>query len=408
MVRIMKKTGKVLFGLSGIIYMLYLAAAVYLNITFPDKIYSGNARTGYSDFFNTAVSDSRTVFGGYTDFLPSHSSADSVIAVRNTDRPYLVPCGTPFGIKLLTDGVVVTGFGKVGDSPDVFELSPAGRAGIEKGDIIREVNGKKVNSARHLTELITKACENGSTAAQIGFLRGDDMLYADIFPQTDTDGVAKIGVWVRDSTAGIGTMTFYDKSRQIFGGLGHAVCDIDTGNILPLGNGEIVPAVISSVIKGKQGAPGELCGAFIGSTPSGQIQQNSACGLYGNSSFCPVSSDEMPMAFSREVKTGKAYILSTVDDNPAQRFEISIDSINYNDSENKNMVISVTDKRLIEAAGGIVQGMSGSPIIQDGMLVGAVTHVMVNDPLRGYAIFSETMYNKSLEINTADIVENAA
>lgn len=310
-------------------------------------------------------------------------------------RPELVPCGIPFGLKLTTDGVIVTGFGKTDDGDNPFELSPAAKAGIEKGDVITAVNGTPVTSSAQLSELISDCSEHG-IPAKIEYTRDGNITVTEVYPKADTDGTAKIGVWVRDSTAGIGTMTFYNEQSGISAGLGHAVCDIDTGQVLPLADGEIVPAKISGVVKGKSGAPGELCGIFTNSVPYGKITANTRVGLYSTLPASPVATKPIPMGYASEVKCGKAYILSTPQGEEPQKFAVEITSISPDDKDNKNLTIEVTDTRLLEISGGIVQGMSGSPIIQDGMLIGAVTHVTVNNPAKGYGIFAQTMYEQSI------------
>lgn len=310
------------------------------------------------------------------------------------ERPYLIPCGTPFGIKLLTDGVIVTDFGQVNHGSD--NLSPAGKAGLQAGDIITRVNGEKVTSAKQFTELVAK----NSRETNIEFTRDGTVHNVTAVPEKNNEGELKLGIWVRDSTAGIGTMTYYDETSKVFAGLGHAVCDIDTGEILPLGKGEIVPATITEVKKSADGLPGELCGNLMSNTVTGSISKNSRCGLFGYSSLCPVSSEPLPMAYKSEVHTGKAYIITTIDDAPAREYEIEIESVDIANGENKNLVIKVTDSELLKSTGGIVQGMSGSPIIQDGMLAGAVTHVFINDPTRGYGIFAQTMYDETDDMNS--------
>ncbi|MGN0611315.1 MAG: SpoIVB peptidase S55 domain-containing protein, partial [Ruminiclostridium sp.] len=289
------------------------------------------------------------------------------------ERPSLYVCGTPFGIKLLTDGVMVTGFSKIGNSNDIFELSPAGKAGIEKGDVITKVNGVKITSSGKMSELIASAGQ----AAELTYKRDNEEYKATVEIKTDSDGVKRIGLWVRDSTAGIGTMTFYDEMSGRCAGLGHAVCDIDTGEILPLGSGETVPAVITSVRKGQNDSPGELCGTLTAGKKSGIITDNCSCGLYAALDILPDKANEYPLGFSDEVQCGSAYIISTVGSDGPRRYSVEIESTDSHNKDNKNLVIRVTDKELIEKTGGIVQGMSGSPIIQNGRLIGAVTHVFV-------------------------------
>lgn len=311
------------------------------------------------------------------------------------ERPELYVCGTPFGIKLLTDGVIVTGFAKIGDSDNAFELSPAGSAGIEKGDVITSVNGEKITSSENMSELIAASGES----AELTYKRDDSEYTATVEIKRDTDGQPRIGLWVRDSTAGIGTMTFYDAESGGCAGLGHAVCDVDTGGILPLGSGKIVPAVINGVIKGKANSPGELCGTLTPAQVDSSITDNCDCGLYAVLESADTKGKLMPLAFGDEVKCGNAYILSTIDSQTPEKYSVEIESVDIDGGENKNMVIRVTDEELIGKTGGIVQGMSGSPIVQNGKLVGAVTHVFISDPTHGYGIFAQTMYEHLSGLN---------
>ena len=344
------------------------------------------------------------IYGGVTaeEYISANSPCYPMKCVAKYERPELYVCGTPFGIKLLTDGVIVTGFAKIGDSDNAFELSPAGSAGIEKGDIITSINGVKITSSENMSELIAASGES----AELTYTRDDTEYTATVEIKSDTDGQPRIGLWVRDSTAGIGTMTFYDPESGGCAGLGHAVCDVDTGEILPLGSGQIVPAVITGVRKGESNSPGELCGTLTPATVDGSITDNCACGLYAVTDNEDMQSNAVPLAFGDEVKCGKAYILSTIDPESPKKYSVEIESVDANGSDNKNMVIRVTDKELIEKTGGIVQGMSGSPIIQDGKLVGAVTHVFISDPTHGYGIFAQTMYEHMIKISES--TEDAA
>lgn len=202
----------------------------------------------------------------------------------------------------------------------------------------------------------------------------------------------KLGAWVRDSSAGIGTMTFYDETSGIFGGLGHAVCDIDTGEILPLQSGEVVPVDINGVVKGVSGEPGELRGSFAKGETLGALTQNGETGVYGKLRNFTAQEERVEVAMKQDVHTGAAQIITTIDGSGPQYFDVELEKVHFNDSSpTRNIIVKITDEKLLEQTGGIVQGMSGSPIIQDGKLVGAVTHVFVNDPTRGYGIFAENM-----------------
>ena len=214
----------------------------------------------------------------------------------------------------------------------------------------------------------------------------------------------KAGMWVRDSSAGIGTITFYDPQTGMFGGLGHPVCDVDTGEIIPLHSGQVVAVNINGVNKGKSGQPGELIGSFVSNFSIGSILVNNQSGLFGELDYPPNQSSPIPLGYRQDIQEGHATILTTVKGSAPKEYDIEIEKVDLNGSENsKNMVIKITDSELLAKTGGIVQGMSGSPIIQNGKLIGAVTHVFVNDPTKGYGVFADTMYNyvQQMEENAA-------
>ena len=207
----------------------------------------------------------------------------------------------------------------------------------------------------------------------------------------------QVGMWVRDSTAGIGTMTFHEPSSGSFGGLGHPICDIDTGGVIPISSGEIVNVQINNVKKGYEGIPGELQGSFISGDAIGILSKNNEYGVFGNLFTQSDTSKAMPMGLKQDVEVGEATILTTVEGTIPKEYNISIEKIDYRNNDTaKNMIIRITDEELLDKTGGIVQGMSGSPIIQNGKLVGAVTHVFVNDPAKGYGVFTENMYELGL------------
>ncbi|MDR1755168.1 MAG: SpoIVB peptidase [Eubacterium sp.] len=322
------------------------------------------------------------------------------IEVEHIERPQLVPGGMPFGIKMLTGGAVVTGFGNV----DGINLScsPAKENGIKSGDIIRKINDIAISKNSD----ITKALQANKARAHVILERSGEIIGLKFKPEiSKKDGLAKIGLWVRDSSAGIGTVTFYNPQNNSFGGLGHGVCDIDTGKLLPLHKGEAVSVSIGDVIKGLPGSPGELSGTFLSRVPIGTIKSNTELGVFGTANFTMSLENGIPMAFKQDVKVGKAAILSTVNGNSPKEFDIIIEKIDYNEKNKvKNMIIRIIDPLLLNTTGGIVQGMSGSPIIQNGMLCGAVTHVFVNDAKRGYGVFAEHMFKQSRMIETEDAI----
>lgn len=311
--------------------------------------------------------------------------------VEYTERPMLIPCGSPFGIKMLTAGVIVTDFGTINGA------SPARDAGVQIGDNILRVNGLTITSNAD----IARAVQANRDSTAIYLERAGVGMTFNIEPvKTADDESYRIGVWVRDSTAGIGTVTYYDPDSGIFGGLGHGVCDADTGQMLPLAKGEAVSVAISSVVKGKPGLPGELCGAFLSNAPIGIIEANTESGVFGTMTYPPSLDDAIPMAFKQEVEPGPATVLTTLYGSSPKEYAVMIEKIDYNEkSKVKNMILRVTDPELLSQTGGIVQGMSGSPILQNGRLCGAVTHVFVGDCTRGYAIFAENMRGEQLTMN---------
>lgn len=304
--------------------------------------------------------------------------------VSAAERPMLIPCGTPFGIKIRSEGVMVVSVGNG---------SPAARSGIKKGDVITCVNGTEVCT----NDGISDAVQLSDGCAEIILVRGGSEICLSVPTETSADGTLKIGAWVRDSAAGIGTMTWYDPATRRFGGLGHAVSDVTTGQRVPLSGGEINAAEINGVIRGTCGEAGELCGSFVADRTTGTLIANTEVGVFGTT-YEPITGRAIPMAFRQEVKCGGAAILATIDGGGVREYNIEIERINLLDmTGSKSMTIRITDPDLIEKTGGIVRGMSGSPIIQNGRLVGAVTHVLINDPTRGYAVFAESMMERLSE-----------
>jgi len=300
----------------------------------------------------------------------------------------LIPGGQSLGVAVQTEGVVVVGSSDLGNTP-----SPARKAGIRPGDIITSVNSQPVNSAEELSAILT-----GGKSASVGVLRGGEALSFEVMPAVDPrDGVDKLGVWVRESTAGVGTLTYYDPATGGYGALGHAITDVDTGVLFPVGEGAVYENEVVQITRGEKGAPGELTGAFFEEEiVLGEIEKNTDFGVFGTADDHLVEGalypDGLPAASPGEVHTGSAQLLSTVNGQTVKAYECEIEKINtHSTREARSMVVRITDPELLRATGGIVQGMSGSPIIQDGKLVGAVTHVLVNDPTRGYGIFIENM-----------------
>lgn len=311
------------------------------------------------------------------------------VSVTQTDRQYVYAGGDVIGLQMLTDGVIVVDVQSF-ESVD-GDVSPAKDAGLQKGDIIIAVNGEQVSDNLSFSAAIS---DSNGQEIDMTYLRGTQEKHAIVKPQLcKQSGIYRCGAWVRDSTVGIGTMTYYDPTTGIYGALGHCVSDVDTGELLPIAGGQIVDAYVWNIKKGESGTAGEL-GGSLEEEVIGSIEKNCQSGIYGLLYEEPLCAGEYPVAWATEVKTGPAEIMLSLDGENIESYDIEIDRINadYN-AEIKNMVIKITDEKLLEKTGGIVQGMSGSPIIQDGRLVGAVTHVLVNDPTKGYAIFIENMLN---------------
>jgi stage IV sporulation protein B len=280
--------------------------------------------------------------------------------------------------------VVGTSSVKNADGKDV---NPAEAAGIKGKDILLTVDGREIGSTKEL-EAAVRASEGKPLTLTVD--RGGKTKTLTVTPVMTKDGY-KVGMWLRDSTAGIGTVTYVDPETGEFGGLGHGICDVDTGVLMPLDRGSVMKVELGGVVKGQVGKPGEIRGYFKADR-CGSVTSNTHWGVFGVFSETPEGISEAISVGSRhDVKEGEAEIICTLGDDGPKHYKIEISKIDRDGTDNKNFVITVTDKALKERTGGIVQGMSGSPIIQDGKLVGAVTHVLVNDPTRGYGIFIENM-----------------
>ena len=310
------------------------------------------------------------------------------VEINIVDEIKVMPCGTPFGVKIFTEGAMVIETSNVKSEYGI--CNPSKISGIKKGDTITKINDVEIKSNEDLAYQIE---HSGGSPLDVTLNRNKSEIHTKITPiKSMDDQNYKIGVWVRDSSAGIGTITFYDKNQKTFSGLGHGICDVDTEELLPLSYGDIVSAKINNVCKGVRGIPGQLKGCFTDFKPIGELKANTETGVYGYLNIPPCSNQEISLSMKQNVKTGPAKILCTVSSEGAKYYNINIDSINYNEKNpTKNLLISIKDENLISKTGGIVQGMSGSPIIQNNTLVGAITHVFINDPKKGYGIFAETM-----------------
>ena len=311
------------------------------------------------------------------------------VNVTTNGKPMVRVCGSPFGIKLYTDGVLVVGLTAV--DAKVGSVNPAVQAGIEIGDRILSIDGEVVTENEQVSRLVS-ASAGRSLVFEVE--RGGVSFTAHVTPvKSLSDGVYHAGMWVRDSAAGVGMLTFYDPISGVCAGLGHAICDRDTGIQLPVAGGELVPAAIFDVVPGKAGEAGVLCGTFTGGT-LGVLAGNTQQGIYGLLTTQPADVGLYEIAAPYEVQTGRAQMLCTVENQPTW-YEVEITKVSVADTDKQSMTVRVTDKALLEKTGGILQGMSGSALVQNGKLIGAVTHVLVNDPTSGYALFAQTMYEQA-------------
>lgn len=379
----MKKIFKALSGITAALVLFIYIAVIYGTCSIPDEISRGDEKANAAGFIFSAA-DGTDAAGGDISI-----SVLGVIPVKNVKisakRRYVGIGGDAFGIKMYTEGIVVVGTDSV--STGTGSRNPAAEAGLKSGDIISEINGIKPVNAESMTHAIG---ESGGRELHLTVIRGKERLSLSLRPEKSLSGKYKAGLWVRDSSAGIGTVTFYDDERGSFAGLGHGVCDVDTGKIMPLANGEAVKATISGYYRSSPGEPGELCGIFSEQS-LGTLRANLESGVFGTISS-PSGSKSVPVALESEVREGAARMVTTIDGTEPQYYDIEIIKVYpVSDLSTRNMIIKVTDPGLLQKTGGIVQGMSGSPIIQDSKLVGAVTHVFVNDPSKGYGIFASRM-----------------
>ncbi len=299
----------------------------------------------------------------------------------------LIPCGDSVGVRIDTQGVMVLGLGSV-VGEDGKEYEPSKNI-LEPGDMILKINNKEIDSKETLIN-----CIENNTTLNVEIKRDNEIKNITVNCVKGEDGKNKIGVWVRDSTQGIGTLTYINPKTKTFGSLGHGIVDVDTKEIMEVKDGKIMKSNIVDIKKGEKGSPGELVGSIKKDEELGIITNNTNVGIYGkitNDDFI-YNKKSIPIGLKDSVEIGPAKILCNIEDNVVEEYNIEIESINkYNIDDSKSMVIKITDERLLNKTNGIIQGMSGSPIIQNGKIIGAVTHVFVNEPSKGYGIFIENM-----------------
>jgi stage IV sporulation protein B len=311
-----------------------------------------------------------------------------------SDSIMVMPGGHSIGVILRSGGLVVTGLAPVEDL-EGRRLWPAQDAGIEVGDIILSVGDEKVSTKDQLSLAVNRAGRNGQWLDLLVQKPDGRALRKILYPVRHKNGGYNIGLYVKDSLAGVGTLTFYDGSSRLYTALGHIIAENDSKGPAIMEEGQIVRATVMGIQPSKKGKPGEVLGTFVeGADVIGNINKNGPCGISGvllTELENPFYSEPIPLGMESQVRTGPAEILTTLNGKEIQKFSIEIEEVFHRSSSSKGFVIRITDPELLAATGGIVQGMSGSPIIQNGYLIGAVTHVLVNDPERGYGTFAERM-----------------
>ena len=328
-----------------------------------------------------------SVFNGGKEF--SAQEEESAPAAASTASPgEVIPLGTVFGIKLFTDGVIVASLADIYTETGV--CCPAAEAGIEPGDYLLQANGQDIPDNTALARAIG---QSGGEPITFQVRREQEIFETQVTPVFG-EGSFKTGMWVRDSAAGIGTLTFYDPASGLFAGLGHGICDMDTSGVMALKSGEPAPITLSGIVKGEENSPGQLRGYFSSDQPLGSLLQNKDTGVYGTLDN-PPEGETVEILPREEIHCGPVQLLVTLDESGPQPYDAEILQILDLEQKTKNLVVQVTDPRLLQATGGIVQGMSGCPLLQDGKLAGAVTHVFTEDPTTGYGICAQTMWEES-------------
>ncbi len=327
------------------------------------------------------------------------------ITVNVLPEKSLMPGGHSIGIKLKSEGVMVTGYNLI--EKEGRKVSPGEKVGIKIGDVILEINDVRIKDLAQVSELMKKK-SSAEESIHLKVKRGEKVLRFEVSPLHCLNAdIPRIGLYLRDSTAGVGTLTFHDLNTGVYGALGHVITDLETNKPVVIEEGQIVRADIVSIKEARRGSPGEKSGVFVeGEDIIGSIEKNTSYGIFGRLNITtrhPFYNYPIPVGLRNQVKPGPASILTVIAGDKIERFDIKIEKVySQGDPRDKGMIIRITDEKLLAATGGIVQGMSGSPIIQDGKLVGAVTHVFVNDPTKGYGIFLEWMLVEASKLEAID------
>ena len=373
--------------------ILILILITLMNISnLPSTIYTKNEKTVQSiapigNTINKIENNENKYEIKFLGMIPLKS-----LEVQKIKDLEVYPGGNPIGVRVNSEGVLIVGYSDI-EVNHKKEESPGKVCGLQIGDIILKVNDIDMENSIDLLKTI-KSCEQDDVKVDI--LRNGENFTKIIHLKKENDKDYKIGLWIRDSTAGVGTMTFFDESTKKFGALGHPITDCDTNEPFIIKKGDLLESSIISVRKGEKGSPGELRGIFLNEqTPTGDIQKNTQSGIFGeikNTEALNMNIKPLKVGFRDEISIGKAKIITTIDESGPQEFDIEIEKLlNQSTAGSKSMVIKIIDPRLLSKTGGIVQGMSGSPIIQNDKIIGAVTHVLINKPDTGYGIYIEWM-----------------
>lgn len=388
--------------------LLALAAALgWLYSCLPDRVYLEPGQALYLPRFawvepqrghgSQNVASTRAVGSYQTTLTLGGWLPIKTIRAVVTERPRVTVCGTPFGVKMFSEGALIVGFSEIGQAGGGTS-NPAKEAGLHLGDRVICIGQTRTESNEAVKEALDAA---EGQSVEVVYIRSGEQKLTTLTPVWDgAAGQWRAGMWVRDSSAGVGTLTFADEELGVFAGLGHPISDSDTGESVALRSGEIVACSIVGCTSGTIGSPGELKGKFLGTHALGSIGINGPNGVYGTLRTA-LPGETRELAFAQEVVPGEAEIWATTEGETPRAYKVRIEKVNDADLR-RNMILRVTDPALLAKTGGIVQGMSGSPILQNGRLVGAVTHVLVNDPTRGYGIFAQTMLEQAQQAAKTD------
>lgn len=399
----MKKNKFLRIFVITVLMLMYLYAAIYSAV--PDKITMIEGKEisyPFHDFITISFEKDSSVEVSKNKLVSNVSGRENVklslfgiIPLKTVDINVIadntvIAGGNVIGMKLNTEGLVVVSLENF-TTRDYTKAKPYEGKNIQRGDMIVSINDKKIDS---IDSFINELQVIKGNAVVLEIMRNNNKFKETFNAEVDrNDGKYKLGLWVKNVTSGVGTVTYINPENNEFGALGHGINDIDESNLLKINGGRAYDAIVLSVNKGKKGNPGEIRGAMSEDNLYAEITKNTRCGIFGVlEEGANISDKQYEIGLKNEVVSGEATILCTVEGKDCDEYKIRIEKVNYNNElDSKDMVIKITDKRLLDKTGGIVQGMSGSPIIQNGKLVGAVTHVLINDPTRGYGIFIENM-----------------